>query len=219
MMTLQEAMEARHSVRSFTDQPVEAAALEAVRAAVAEHNAAVPGLRMCLVTDEPHAFSGRLARYGKFSGVRNYLALVARKGMDEQVGYHGEHIVLLLQQLGLNSCWVGLTYRRTAGAFDVNAGEKLYALIAFGYGTTQGVQHRNKPAEKVARYVGGPAPQWFTEGVRAALLAPTAMNQQKWRLRGEGETVTARAGIGFYTKVDLGIVKCHFDISSGFRGS
>ena len=50
----------------------------------------------------------------------------------------------------------------------------------------------------------------------AARLAPTAMNQQKFRfeLRADG-TVRAACGSGFYTKLDLGIVKYHFEAASG----
>ena len=56
---------------------------------------------------------------------------------------------------------------------------------------------------------------WFRNGIRAALLAPTAMNQQKFKLDLEEGHVKARAGIGPYAKVDLGIVKYHFEVGSG----
>lgn len=49
----------------------------------------------------------------------------------------------------------------------------------------------------------------------AALLAPTAMNQQKFTLHRENRTVSAKAGSGFYTKIDLGIVKYHFELGAG----
>ena len=61
----------------------------------------------------------------------------------------------------------------------------------------------------------GPAPDWFRKGVEAALLAPTAMNQQKFKFTLRGDTVAAKAGMGFYTKVDLGIVKYHFELGAG----
>lgn len=43
----------------------------------------------------------------------------------------------------------------------------------------------------------------------------TAMNQQKFTFILEENTVSLKAGIGFYTKVDLGIVKYHFEIGAG----
>ena len=58
-------------------------------------------------------------------------------------------------------------------------------------------------------------PEWFRRGVQAALLAPTAMNQQKFTFTLQGDTVSAKAGTGFYSKVDLGIAKYHFEIGAG----
>ena len=60
------------------------------------------------------------------------------------------------------------------------------------------------------------APEWFKQGVEMALLAPTAVNQQKFRFELDGNTVMARAGlIGTCLKIDLGIVKCHFELGAG----
>ena len=58
-------------------------------------------------------------------------------------------------------------------------------------------------------------PQWFRQGMEAAMLAPTAMNQQKFQISLEGNRVTARSLGGFYSKVDLGVVKCHFEMGAG----
>ena len=56
----------------------------------------------------------------------------------------------------------------------------------------------------------------LSPGVEAALLAPTAMNQQKFYFTlNEDQTVSAKSGIGFYSKTDLGIVKYHFEIGAG----
>ena len=61
----------------------------------------------------------------------------------------------------------------------------------------------------------GTVPDWFGRGVEAALLAPTAMNQQKFLFTLDGSKVSSKAGMGFYTKLDLGIVKYHFEIGAG----
>ena len=71
-----------------------------------------------LVTDEPKAFDGFMAHYGKFSGVKNYIALIGKKGpkLEETCGYYGgKGLVLLAQQLGLNSCWVAMTLQQDQG--------------------------------------------------------------------------------------------------------
>lgn len=214
-MTLMEAMQARHSVRQYREEVLrkEDAALlrEEIEACNAES-----GLHIQLVCGEPKAFSGLLARYGKFSGVTNYIALVGKKGPDlsETCGYFGERIVLRAQQIGLNTCWVAMTYSKVPSAFSAGEGEKLCAVIAVGYGKTQGSGHRVKSLREVTEGEP-PFPEWFVSGVEAALLAPTAMNQQKFRFALQGNRVSATAGSGFYTKLDLGIVKYHFEIGAG----
>ena len=59
-------------------------------------------------------------------------------------------------------------------------------------------------------------PAWFRAGVEAALLAPTAINQQKFRfeLVGEREVRAVQTG-GFCRGLDLGIVKYHFECGAG----
>ena len=214
-MTLMEAMQARHSVRQYREEALrkEDAALlrEEIEACNAES-----GLHIQLVCSEPKAFSGLLARYGKFSGVTNYIALVGKKGPDlsETCGYFGERIVLRAQQIGLNTCWVAMTYSKVPSAFSAGEGEKLCAVIAVGYGKTQGSGHRVKSVREVTEGEP-PFPEWFVSGVEAALLAPTAMNQQKFRFALQGNRVSATAGSGFYTKLDLGIVKYHFAMGAG----
>ena len=214
-MTLMEAMQARHSVRQYREEALrrEDAALlrEEIEACNAES-----GLHIQLVCGEPKAFSGLLARYGKFSGVTNYIALVGKKGPDlsETCGYFGERIVLRAQQIGLNTCWVAMTYSKVPSAFSAGEGEKLCAVIAVGYGKTQGSGHHVKSVREVTEGEP-PFPEWFVSGVEAALLAPTAMNQQKFRFALQGNRVSATAGSGFYTKLDLGIVKYHFAMGAG----
>ena len=216
-MDLLQAMRARHSVRAYEDKPVPPAVRAALEEEIAACNARF-GLKMRLVTEEPNAFGSFLVHYGKFKGVRNYLALVGDDAADvnERAGYCGERVVLLAQALGLNSCWVALTFSKRAvrRALGLNKGEKLVCVIALGYGKTQGVPRRSKPAEKVMRAENPPA--WFLAGVEAALLAPTAVNQQKFLFKLVGERgVRAECTGGFYGKVDLGIVRCHFELGAG----
>lgn len=215
-MNLSEAMNERHSVRQYTDRPLDEAAISALRQEIDACNKE-SGLHIQLVTNEPKAFDGFMAHYGKFSGVTNYIAMIGRKGptLDEKCGYYGERLVLLAQQLGLNTCWVAMTYSKIKTAFEVRSGEKLCIVIAIGYGQTQGVPHKSKAFGEVAQ---GDAPDWFQKGVEAALLAPTAMNQQKFMFTQKDNRVSVKAGMGFYAKIDLGIVKYHFEAGAGKDG-
>ena len=220
-MTLQEAITARHSVRKYIDKEIPADIVTALQDKIAEYNK-VGNLNIQLVLNETRAFTGMLS-YGSFSGVRNYFVMVGKKGadLDERVGYYGEQLVLLAQTLGLNTCWVGLSYRKVPEAYNVGKDEKLACMIALGYGETQGVSHKIKTIEQVSN-ASDLTPAWFKRGVEAALLAPTAVNQQKFTFEYVGvkdnwHIVKARKGFSIigYTGIDLGIVKCHFMIAVG----
>lgn len=222
-MTLQEAIKARHSVRRYTDTPVEKEKMDVIRKAVAEANAA-SGLNIQVVINEPKAFiaSNFLhIEYGSFHGVRNYLVMAGGSGpaVKEKVGYYGEGIVLLMQTLGLNSCWVGLTYREVFGAFKLRPGERVHCVIPFGYGENDGVQHNlRSPAQFIEADAHLHLPDWFLEGINAVVLAPSAVNQQKYAFSIEdGNVVSARTKFSLigYTAMDLGIAKRHFEIGAG----
>ena len=208
-------MQARHSVRQYKDQPLSVEVIAALQEEIAACNRE-SGLHIQLVTNESRAFDGFMAHYGKFSGVTSYLALIGQKGpeLDEKCGYFGQRLVLKAQQLGLNTCWVAMSYTKIKTAFTVDKGEKLCVVIALGYGATQGVPHKSRPFSEVAK-ADGQMPDWFKNGVEAALLAPTAMNQQKFLFTLSRDKVSAKAGRGFYTKLDLGIVKYHFELGAG----
>ena len=220
-MTLQEAIEARHSVRKYIDKEIPADIIAVLQDRIAEYNK-VGNLNIQLVLNETKAFTGMLS-YGKFSGVKNYLVMVGQKSkdLDERIGYYGEHLVLLAQTLGLNTCWVGLSYRKVPEAYYVGKDEKLACMIALGYGETQGASHKIKSIEEVSN-TSDITPSWFKKGVEAALLAPTAVNQQKFSfdylgLKNNRHQVSAKKGLSMigYTQMDLGIAKCHFEIGAG----
>ena len=220
-MTLQEAIVARHSVRKYIDKEIPADIITALQDKIAECNK-VGNLNIQLVLNETRAFTGMLS-YGSFSEVKNYLVMVGKKGdnLDERVGYYGEQLVLLAQTLGLNTCWVGLSYRKVEEAYNVGKDEKLVCVIALGYGETQGVAHKVKNVEQVSN-ASDLTPAWFKKGIEAALLAPTAVNQQKFSfeyigMKDNKHIVKAKKGFSIfgYTSIDLGIARCHFDIVVG----
>lgn len=214
-MDILEIMKARHSVRQYNGKKIESEKKETLNELVKECNKE-GGLNIQILFDEPKCFDSMMAHYGKFSGVENYIALVGLKGadLDERAGYYGEKLVLKAQELGLNTCWVAMTHGKSAA--KIKKGEKLACIIALGYGTTQGTAHQNKSMEQLCNCASG-MPDWFAKGMEAALLAPTAMNQQKFYIMLENAEVSAKAGKGFYTKMDLGIVKYHFEAATGCK--
>ena len=213
-MDIYEAMRARHSVRAYEQREIEGEIKDMLEDKIAELNGR-SGLHIQLITHEPKAFDSPMAHYGKFSGVTDYIAMIGKKDdeLEEKCGYYGEKLVLFAQQLGLNTCWVAVSYKKIKTAYMLGAGEKLCIVIAIGYGKTQGVPHKSKAPSEVADM--GDVPEWFKKGVEAALLAPTAVNQQKFFFAIADGKVSAKAGRGFYSRIDLGIAKCHFELGAG----
>ena len=222
-MTLLEAIQARHSVRYYKQQSLSDDDARALQEKIDKVNRE-GRLHIQLIRNEPKAFLGPFARYGKFRGVTDYLVMAGVKAedLDERIGYYGEQLVLFAQTIGLNTCWVGLSYTKIPGTYVLNEGEVIQAYIAIGYGETQGVTHKIKRIDQVSN-VTDLTPGWFRRGVEAALLAPTAINQQKFSFEylpaadGKPAQVVAKRHFSLvgYTQMDLGIAKYHFEIGAG----
>ena len=221
-MTIQEAIEARHSVRAYKDQPLSEEIVKVLEDEIVKLNNEGQ-LHIQLICNEPKAFQGTMAKYGKFRNANNYLVMAGKKAedLDERIGYYGEHLVLLAQTLGLNTCWVGLSYSKVPGTYVLEEGEKIACYIAIGYGETQGSGHKIKTVEQVSN-ASDITPSWFKKGIEAALLAPTAVNQQKFSFEYVGMSnnrhqVRAKKGFSMigYTQMDLGIAKYHFEVGAG----
>ena len=214
MSDIIEIMRSRHSVRQYTEKRIPAELREVLDGYASELNRK-GDLHVQILYDEPECFGSRMAHYGRFEGCGNYIAMVGQKAPDleERCGYYGELLVLKAQALGLNTCWAALTHGKSKAA--VGAGEAEVILIALGYGKTPGSARKSKSPNEVSN-LSPDGPEWFRRGVEAALLAPTAVNQQRFKLTRTGNTVSAQAGrIGPCLKIDLGIVKCHFELGAG----
>ena len=209
-MDILEIMKNRHSVRQYKEQPIEASKRELINEWIEEVNKE-SGLSMQVLYDEPKCFDSFMARYGKFVNVKNYIAIVGNKDEQEKAGYFGEKIVLKCQKLGLNTCWVAMTHGKSKA--EIKRGQKLLILISLGYGETQGVPHKSKSVEELGK--ADQSAEWFDRGMEAVSLAPTAVNQQKFLFELKNGKVTARNLGGFYSKIDLGIVKYHFEVVTG----
>jgi hypothetical protein len=211
-----ELLKERHAVRSYTDQRIIGNIKEELISVIDNCNKEGK-LNIKLMLDEPKAFNTFLAHYGKFNNVKNYIVLIGKNtpDLEEKCGYYGEKIVLKAQELGLNTCFVALTYGKNKIPYKLAQGEKIVCSIAIGYGTTNGIPHKIKTFEDVSKSLTN-IPDWYKKGVEYALLAPTAVNQQKFSFELISDNkVKADAVNGFYTNVDLGIVKYNFELGAG----
>ena len=214
-MTEKEAIIARHSVRNYKDQQIDAQTVALIQEKVKELNEA-SGLHLQFMEDAGDTYNRFLSKTMGLGSVPSVIVCVGpdTEDLDRKIGYYGEKLVLYLQQLGLNSCWTGTFNKKNTGAL-IRDGERLVITIATGYGQDQGKAHRSKTIGQVTEGKKE-GPEWFIEGVRMALLAPTAINQQKFTIRlNEDDTVEFIDHKGPFSQVDLGIVQCHFEIGAG----
>ena len=210
-----ELIHQRHSVRRYLDQPIELETIHKLNDFITNLNKK-SGLNFQFIVNEPNAFNSKLFHYGMFKNVKNYFVLVGKKqeNLEELCGYYGEKLVLYSQHLGLNTCWVALTYDKAKTSYILNDDEKLVIIISVGYGETQGKAHKSKAFHQVTNVKNGPS--WFVNGVNSALLAPTAVNMQNFLVELNGNIVNLKPKNKiYYSKVDIGILKYHFEIGAG----
>ena len=219
-----ETIRERHSVREYDGKPLSRAEFDAL-GAVVEECARESGLDIQLVGNNPEVFNV-IARFGLIRGCRTHVAFVvddAKAGdvaADEAIGYWGQKIVLAAQDMGLNTCWCALCSRRKSRAV-VAPGKKIRLIIAVGHGKTQGFTRKTKSVEALSSVECAKAPAWFAAAMEAAQLAPTAMNNQNFKitLLSDGKTVRIEAPQSGLNAIDEGIVRRNFEIAANEAGA
>lgn len=211
-MDMKEAMEKRHMVRKYTDEPLKEDMIKKLNERIEENNKA-HNLNMKLMIKEEHAVNA-LIKLLLARGVRNYIILAGEtsSNLDEKLGYAGADVMLYAQTLGLNTWWVGGTYNRSVAKYVDN--KKVIGIIAVGYGISQGVPHKSKVASEVSN-INESSPEWFKNGIKAALLAPTALNKQDFMIKQNRNKVSIECNNGIFTGANVGLIKYHFDLGAG----
>lgn len=213
-MTELEAIKARHTVRNYTTKPLSPAMIDRLKEEIEQCNQ-LGQLHFQLVTDNGDAFQSFLPFLGRFKNVKNYIALVAKKQGDFYVkcGYYGAYLMIKAQQAGLNSCWVTNTYNAKKCPVSLASDETFVGVIAIGYGTTNGTQHKSKSMESLCKPCSD---TWFINGMNTAVLAPTGLNKQNFFIEAHGNTVSIHSkNNSTMSQIDIGIVKYHFEIGAG----
>ena len=222
-----ETIRERHSVREYDGKPLAQAEFDAL-GAVVEECARESGLDIQLVGDNPEVFNV-IARFGLIRGCRTHVAFVVddvklggttKAAVDEVIGYWGQKIVLAAQDMGLNTCWCALCSRKKSRAV-VAPGKKVRLVIAVGYGKTQGFSRRTKSVEVLSSVECAKVSAWFAAAMEAAQLAPTAMNNQNFKitLLSDGKTVRIEAPQSGLNMIDEGIVRRNFEIAASEAGA
>lgn len=229
-MDIMRAIDERISCRAYDERPIETEKLDRLAACIEAGNAA-GGLRMALVRPEDGGANLRLAK-AMFSGQTSaYVALISGTSEEarDRLGYYGEIVVLLAQQLGLATCWVAGTYDRESAQVSLNSGEELFSVMPVGHAapkmplkqrTVRAALRRRdkKPAAVYAGYDG--APDWTRAGIDAVIKGPSAVNGQPWVFVDTpvGISATLPANKRGIELIDLGIAKLHFQLGAASKG-
>ena len=209
-----EAIKVRHSVRNYKPEKIHPQKVDQIKEKINELNAE-GNLHLQFMEDAGNTYNRLINRMAGLGTAPSVIACVGPDDatLEQRIGYYGEKLVLFAQELGLNTCWAGTFNKKNIGA-EIKDGEKLVISIAIGYGQDKGRPRKSKTMEQVVE-AKGERPLWFNKGVEMALLAPTAINQQKFIIRlNEDETVDFIDKGGIFSQVDLGIVRCHFEIGA-----
>ena len=213
-MNLKEAINLRHSVRRYLDMPIEQDKVDKLNEIIEELNKTLDLHIQLVLNDVDVSTKNGKPKYGSFENAYNYFVLAGKKckNLNEKLGYAGECLALNCVTLGLGTCFVGLSYTNNKDRYTLEDDEKLDLMLYVGY--SNGTEH-NRPSKEYKDVAKGiNPPQWFIDGVEAALKAPTALNQQKFVLEYVDGRVKAKSKFGVYTKTDLGIIKYNFEIGA-----
>ena len=187
-------------------------------------------------------FRGAIGPYGKIRGASGFIAFIGDEESDtvhEHVGYTGEGIILELEAMGLNSCWVGGTFKPKIieSLFKLGETEKVLAVTPVGKAPKKltleerlmagfGITHRRKPLSKLT--IGLPPlqwPEWIRNALEAARLAPSSVNRQPWRFHVERDSIavatdTSKLEMEAVTSKRLccGIAMLHLEVAALHHG-
>jgi nitroreductase len=236
------AVNARHSVRTYTGTPVDPVLLTELRVFCES----LPGrsvARVAVVEDVPaDLFTGMIVgSYGRVVGARSALVVIGRpskRHVQESMGYLGEAALLQATAMGLGTCWIAGSFDRSV-AFrleELAEEERIFAISPLGYGVERPrtaerllkalvrAKHRRPVTEMAPGFDPEHWPAWAAEGVRLARIAPSAINRQPWRFELEPGAVTVsvvtRGAEGSISRLlDVGIAMLHFEVGARLLGA
>ncbi len=249
-----EVIQKRISVRSYAVRPPNEALKRKLQLLLPENGAGLFGnaVRFRLL-DFDAASSDELrglSTYGVIKGARLFIlaAVKKQKHAMEDLGYCMEKVILEATAMGLGTCWLGGTFRRSRFAdwMDLADDELLPAITPVGYPAEEialtdrmlrygAKSHRRKPWTDLFFSSDGITPLTedeageYREPLEAVRIGPSASNRQPWRVLKDKaglchlflkENLLYNRALGKirFQNIDMGIAMCHFELAAGERG-
>jgi nitroreductase len=211
---LLEALYNRHKVTKYRSQKLSKKTLEKINSFISDINSE-SNLDFAINLDDSMCLSFFFKHFVSKNAC-NYIVLAGdiNKNLEEKAGYYGMKFMLYAQTLGLNSWWISDTYNKKYISKKYPL-KHIVGIIIFGYGENNGTPHKSKAMSEVSSYIGK-SPEWFKDGVKACLQAPTAMNRQAFFVSGNNNKIVLECSSDQkYCNIDKGILKYCFELGAG----
>lgn len=246
--TAMELIRKRKSVRTFDGRRLKKEDKEALLEYLAKLNREIRlDVRFAYVETGQEAGKKKLGTYGFISGVIQYLVVVLNREETDAVelGCVFEKVILHALDLGIQTCWLGGTFRREEFAKAAGCSDQEYIPLVSPLGYEKSGKRffetsmrkavgadKRKPWEELFYDMDRNAPLDkkilgdYAQVLEMVRLGPSASNRQPWRIAKEGSRFhfflkrTKGYVIGGYDtqQNDLGIAKCHFDLTAAELG-
>jgi nitroreductase len=228
-----DAIEKRHSVRKYSEEPVSSDLMAEIEQTCDEFRP-FPGARAVLVKEpKSDVFKGLIGPILKVKRAPHYVAFVGDTEVNHfetALGYLGEGIILEATTRGLNTCWVTGFFRpdRTEEDVAIRDGEQIVGISPIGYAEESKDrvgnkrEHDRKSLSKLIES-GNLDKEWVKEALEAARLAPSAVNRQPWRFEVSSTSITISYGglidWGSSKAIDCGIAMLHVELGARHAGT
>ena len=163
----------------------------------------------------------------QIKGTDVYAVIIAKRGTPMEVeGFMGEALVLEATAMGLGTCWLGAGFYPDiiTRNVDLQSDESVHCVIALGKANLPAFAPKRKELVKVCDMTEeqlGQLGAWQKEAVLAARLAPSAMNQQPWKIVADKTSISIlEQSVLFkkYAPLDRGICMLHAAVGAAKAG-
>jgi hypothetical protein len=239
----------RTSSRSYEKRPIDSLTMQKLKEYLTQVNqdSSIKSRFEIVYTEESMGNPIKLGTYGIISGATTFIVGIISKDEKEAqaFGFLFEKIILKATDLGLQTCWLGGTFKKSdfKHAADIKENEYIAIVSPVGYR-----RDKQRLLEKAMRAFAGSDNRkpWnelyfnqtstnplnesnaeiYTTPLEMVRLSPSASNKQPWRIIKDNDMfhffLCRTKGYWVTTfdmqKNDIGIAMCHFEISASELG-
>lgn len=228
--TLIELMKARHSVRTYEKREIPKEVLEKVDNYLLQITKDYPDVKIKLIHQRLGEQNIKLGTYGTIKGASNFFIGVCQNSKEgyQRFGYVFEKVVLFCTSLGLGTCWMAGTYKKSdfAKVTQLEENEAIAIVSPLGWEASKNsiigkiMSQKGKrydfeknffdtnPSTPLTRTMAGK----YETALEMVRIAPSAVNKQPWRvIRTDNAFHFYLDGKLVMQYLDIGIAMCHFE--------